>query len=115
VKKTGVHNVVIGGAPARVLAYPGDLLVEVVFNHNVCDGVGLLFFWPTAGFYSVDLATLPSNLEVALISSDGTLLEVHDPAEEPVHPRYPYASAVIMPRGWFDKHCTSVHCRLNLD
>jgi hypothetical protein len=111
--KTGVHNVVIGGAPARVLAYPGDLLVEVTLGHNVTEEEGLVFFWDSVGLHSIDIATLPPEVEVALVSNDARILEVHDPAEEPVDPGYPFSSAVVMPRGWFDRNCTSSHCRMN--
>lgn len=111
--KTGVHDVIIGGAPARVLAFPGYLIVETTLSHNITGEEGLLFFWPSVGFHSIDIATLPSNVEVAIISNDGRILEVHDPADSPVVPGYPFVSVVIMPRGWFDVHCTSSYCWMN--
>ncbi len=114
-KKTGAHEIVIGGAPAHVVAYPGHLLVEVALSYDVNEDHGVLFFGPSVGYHFIDIAALPSHVEIALISADGKLLEVHDPAEEPIHPRYPYVSAIIMPRGWFDRNCTSVHCRMNVD
>jgi hypothetical protein len=111
--KTGVHDVIIGGAVARVVAHPGDLLVEVALSHHVNDEEGLLFFWSSVGFHAIDIAALPPNIEVALISNDARILEVHDPAEGPIAPGSPYVSAVIMPRGWFDRTCTSSRCRMN--
>lgn len=111
--KTGTHQVIIGGAPARVVAYADDLFVEVALHHSVTDEAGILLFWPSVDFHAIDVAALPSSVEVALISNDARILEVHDPVEEPVAPGYPFVSAVIMPRGWFDKHCTSSRCRMN--
>ncbi len=112
--KTGSHRVIIGGAPARVMAYSGNLIVEVVVNHNVTDEEGLLFFWDSVEIHLLDITMLPSNVEIALISNDGQMLEVHDPSDEPVAPRYPFVSAAIMPRGWFDKYCTGSRCSMNL-
>ncbi|MBX3728506.1 MAG: hypothetical protein KF858_04910 [Candidatus Sumerlaeia bacterium] len=114
-KRTGVHEVIIGGAPARVVAYPGHLLVEVALSYDVNEDHGVLFFWPSVGYHFIDIAALPPQIEIALISNDGKLLEVHDPTEEPVAPSYPFVSAVVMRRGWFDRNCTSVRCSMNVD
>ncbi|MEQ8819422.1 MAG: hypothetical protein RLY93_04205 [Sumerlaeia bacterium] len=109
------HEIMLGGAWTNVISYPGTLIVEVMGKLSVTEECGALLFWHWPDVHHLDPAVLPPNVEVALISLSGQVVEVWEPGAEVIEPRHPYVAAAVMPAGWFDQNCTSSRCSLDLD